>query len=50
MDKTSNLDIAYHTLLEPAELTDRSLQRVLANVLGHTVVYTFKPVDMNPGH
>lgn len=39
MEKNSNLDIAYHTLLEPAGLTDHSLQSVLSNVLNHTVDY-----------
>lgn len=34
-----NLDIAWHTLLEPAGLTDSALQRVLSNVMGHSVDY-----------
>lgn len=38
MNKTENyLDIAFHTLLEPAGLSDQKLQQVLGNVLGHAV-------------
>jgi TldD protein len=34
---TGNLDIAFHTLLEPAGLTDATLQKVLGNVMGYSV-------------
>lgn len=34
---TDNLEVARHILLEPAGLGDTELQRVLSNLLGHTV-------------
>lgn len=34
---TDNIDIALHTLLEPAGLSDQTLQRVLGSVMGHAV-------------
>jgi len=37
--KTDNLDMAFRILLEPANLTDSSLERVLGDVLGHSVDY-----------
>jgi len=37
--ETDYLDIATHTLLEPAGLSDQQLQQVLGKVLGHAVDY-----------
>ncbi len=36
---STNLEIAYRSLLEPAELSEHKLQRVLGNVLGYAVDY-----------
>lgn len=34
---SNNLDIAYHSLLEPAGLSDEALQKVLGSMLGHSI-------------
>lgn len=36
-DNANNLDIALHTLLDPAGLSDQNLQRILGSVMGHAI-------------
>jgi TldD protein len=37
--KTDNLNIALHTLLDPAGLSDQNLEKILGNVMGNAVDY-----------